>query len=90
MAVKFGLYHLKITLLLRRVFGTEMQEIMGGLIIMHSYECVIFIFFSKHYKMIKLMSWAGYVARKKPLNVFGRQLKGRDRLEDSGVDGKML
>jgi hypothetical protein len=39
-AVKFGLYHFKKTLIAteRRVFGPEREEITGGLIILHNEE----------------------------------------------------
>ena len=65
------------------MFGPEREEISGGLIILHSEELRNF------YYLLEV----GYVARKKAckwVQNFCRQLKGRDLLEDLGIDGKIM
>jgi hypothetical protein len=80
---------------LRRIFGTKRDEVTGEWRKLHSGELHNLCSSPDIVRQIKSrrMRWAGHVARmgegRNMYSVLWESSKGKDKLEDQGVDGRM-
>jgi hypothetical protein len=82
--------------MIRRIFGPERREMAGGRRSLHNEEHHNLYVSPSIIRVIKRRrtKWTGHVERigkmRNSYNIWLENLKGRDHLEDLGVDGKIL